>query len=770
MSGSLVSRLQDRIGDARRGLKNARELLKHGRLGPDWRTPFETAWADHRVTLRHYPASAESVGAPVRPLLLVPPLMVTAEIYDISPDLSAVGYLTGQGADVWLADFGAPELVAGGLERTLDDHVLAISECVDRIVEATGAEVHLVGYSQGGMFCYQTVAFRKSLGVASVSAFGAPVDIRRNLPIQMHESLVARVISVLRRMIGRPLDAIRGLPGTFSSRAFKLLAPRQEVRHLIQMLGILHDRDALVAVEPKRRFLGGEGFIAWPGPALRTFIDQFVVQNRMKQGGFVIAGRTVSLSDITCPIVCFVGTRDDLAYPDSVRAIRVAAPDAPLTIVELDVGHFGLVIGTRALDDSWPVLLRHAAEADGVLKMRPRSAEPLLSERATSAGADLWARVGKVGVDLGEAFDTMRLSLPRLVRLMRLRPDARLSFSRVLARQARLRPDETFFLWRRRAYTYREASAHLGALMQALIAAGVGPGARVALDLESGPELLTAVGALNRLQAVALVGPGARTPEGASVDFVITSNVPATTTGPRVLLYARARDAYGWDSEAAEVDLGIGVVDLDAYLTNTKSLASAVAKTQMPDGWRADGGTGGELAVVFVDANGRSRSVSNRRWMALALRSANIVRLRPDETVWSCMSLHTPEGLLHAVGGALVGGARLGLGELRDDASVLPTFRPSFLQDIRNIGANIALLDAPTARVVIDQAPGADPTRHALRLFVGPGLDGPLAERLTNRFGQRVAVIDTLERRGRGRGSRFVGGAKISSPNRSEGK
>ena len=80
-------------------------------------------------------------------------MMLAAEVYDVSPTTSAVTLLREHGVDPWVVDFGAPEREEGGLERTLADHVLAVSDAVDRVREATGRDVHLAGYSQGGMFC-----------------------------------------------------------------------------------------------------------------------------------------------------------------------------------------------------------------------------------------------------------------------------------------------------------------------------------------------------------------------------------------------------------------------------------------------------------------------------------------------------------------------------------------------------------------------------------------------------------------------------------------
>ena len=49
-----------------------------------------------------------------------------------------------------------------------------------------------------------------------------------------------------------------------------------------------HDREALIGHERQRRFLGGEGFVAWSGPAIVDVLHQVIIQNRMMVGGFVV--------------------------------------------------------------------------------------------------------------------------------------------------------------------------------------------------------------------------------------------------------------------------------------------------------------------------------------------------------------------------------------------------------------------------------------------------------------------------------------------------
>src|SRR5258706_13251022 len=120
--------------------ENALEIARAGRLTAPYGAPFEVAHEDRVYKLRRYERTSRAVDAP---LLLVPPLMVASEVYDISPDASAIAYLSRAGVDVWLVDFGAPERAEGGMDRTLDDHVRAVAGAIAHVRATTGHDVHI---------------------------------------------------------------------------------------------------------------------------------------------------------------------------------------------------------------------------------------------------------------------------------------------------------------------------------------------------------------------------------------------------------------------------------------------------------------------------------------------------------------------------------------------------------------------------------------------------------------------------------------------------
>src|SRR5690606_35483165 len=231
--------------------------------------------------------------------------------------------------------------VPGGLERPISDHVLAVDDAVDRIREATGRDVHFAGYSPGGMFAYQAAAYRRSDGVASPVPFRRPADTIVGLPFGLPRWLASEGAEHIP-------DALLGgfaVPGWVTRIGFQVLSPVKSVRSRIDFLMQLHDRERLAPRERQRRFLEREGWVAWPGPALGEFIRQFIQHNRMLTGGFVIGDRLVTLADITCPVLTFVGEVDEIASPPMVRGIRRAAPRARVYEASLPAGHFGLVVG-----------------------------------------------------------------------------------------------------------------------------------------------------------------------------------------------------------------------------------------------------------------------------------------------------------------------------------------------------------------------------------------------------------------------------------------
>ena len=127
-------------------------------------SPFQVVESVPMYRLRRYfPPDNRNGQTPLGPpVLMVHPMMMSADMWDVTREDGAVGILHQAGLDPWVIDFGSPDRIEGGMERTLADHIVAVSEAIDTVKKATGQDVHLAGYSQGGMWAYQTAGYRRS--------------------------------------------------------------------------------------------------------------------------------------------------------------------------------------------------------------------------------------------------------------------------------------------------------------------------------------------------------------------------------------------------------------------------------------------------------------------------------------------------------------------------------------------------------------------------------------------------------------------------------
>ena len=712
--------------------QNAFEVARFGGLETDEQpSPFEVAAARPVFRLRHYYAS-EAAGPPV---LLVPPLMLSADVYDVSPASSAVSVLHREGADPWVVDFGAPEREEGGLERDLADHVVAVSEAIDLVRRATGSDVHLGGYSQGGMFCYQAAAFRRGDGIDSVIAFGSPVDTRIALPLGIPEEVAETAAGALAEVFGRT-----NVPAWMSRTGFRLLDPVKDLRQRLDFVRQLHDREALLPRERQRRFLMGEGWVAWPGPAVADFMRQFIAHNRMLQGGFVIEDRMVTLADIARPVLTVVGEVDEIAPAPAVRAIVRAAPRAEVYELALRVGHFGLVVGSAATATTWPAVAAWARwrAGDGELppairRVYDAEEEPEAPGVGTRVGVGLELAAG-VGGGLvrslaGAASRTangvralaeeVTGQLPRLARMGRLEPRTRVSLGLLLDEQARRAPESEFFLFEDRAYSHEAVKRRVDNVVRGLVSLGIRQGEHVGVLMSTRPSGLSVVAALNRLGAVGVLmrpdGPVAREAELGAVTRVVAD--------PE--LAGRAREAgvaevlvLGGGGE--ERDLGAGVIDMERIDPD---------RVELPAWYEANPGRAADLAFILFTGEGertRANRLTNGRWALSAFATASAAALSEADTVYAVTPIYHPSGLLMSMGGAIAGGARVAIARDFDPAT--------FWAEVRRYGITVASYTWTMLREIANAPEDPGEHHHPVRLFIGAGMPRGLWRRVARRF------------------------------------
>ncbi|MBM7367260.1 AMP-binding protein [Gordonia hydrophobica] len=708
--------------------QNGLEVLRMGGLDTGTEpTPYKVVETEKMYRLRRYFPDDPGDGCPN--VILIPPMMVSANVYDVTQQNGAVSVLHRHGVIPWVVDFGSPDHEEGGMERTLTDHVVAISRVIDLVRSVTGRDVHLGGYSQGGMFAYQTAAYRRSAGLASVVTFGSPVDVLAALPLGLPANLVVPGAEFVADNVFNRL----WIPSWLARTGFQLADPVKTAKSRIDFLRKLHDRDALLPREDQRRFIEQEGWVAWSGPAVAELLRQFVVHNRMMSGGFVIDGDVVSMTEITCPVLAFVGETDDIGQPLAVRGIVRAAPLADVYESALPVGHFGLVVGSTAGRLTWPTVGEWIRWREGSAD-EPENIAPMRTDRTESGTGINWTdrltygvgQVAGAGTAVSKEFvdavnslqrttravatESVR-TVPRLFRLGQIQPSTRVSLGKLMSENARRTPHDELFLFEDRILTHAQVNTRIDNVVLGLIESGIRPGVHVGVMMDPRPSALVTIAALSRLGAVAvLLSSGDSLSEMlAMADTRVIVADPDHLDGAAAVC-DRVLVLGGGSGDARVIERADGehIVDMEKI---------DPSRVRQPAWYRPDPGLAGDLAfVVFTETQGRLNrwAITNHRFAMSALGAAAAAGLSNRDTVYCLPPLHHASGLLTTLGATAAGRSRIALSTGMDPAR--------FAREVRRYGVTVVSYTWNMLAEIMD-APEFDASRlGSVRLFMGSGI------------------------------------------------
>lgn len=326
---------------------------------------------------------------------------------------------------------------------------------------------------------------------------------------------------------------------------------------------------------------------------------------------------------------------------------------------------------------------------------------------------------------LGRMLDSVAPQLPRLSRLASIRSDTPISPGSAVQEKADENPEDTFFLFDGRAYNYREANVRIDNIVRGLLSCGVRHGDHVGLLMETRPSAVASAVALSRLGAVVvLLRPDAsikRQLELSPIDHLLSDPENGE----------RARKAFGRDvlvlgGGGDPRSLADGLIDMEAIDPD---------EITPPDWYRPNPGRAGELAMVFITGDGERLGMSrvtNRRWATSAYGTASATALTSRDTVYCMSPTHHATGMLVCVGGALVAGARLAMGQGFD--------LETFWGDVRRYGVNVVFYSGTLLHALVNAPREPAERDHPIRLFAGSGMPQGLWHRVVERFRPAPAI------------------------------
>jgi len=281
-------------------------------------------------------AIAEKDGAMLRDyggsgptVLFVPSLINPPNVLDLG-DRSLLRWLSARGRRVLLLDWGSPDATRQGL--SVGGHVAQI---LLPLMRGLDEPVDLVGYCLGGTMALAAAQLGPAQSVATLAApwlfSGFPDESRADLARLWRDSKVlVESLGVL------PMEALQS--------AFWSLDPARTVAKFEALAEM--DSDALAAFVALEDWANDGPPLA--GAAARELFEDFFAGDLPGQGMWRVAGETIDPARLTIPFLNIVSTRD--------RIVPQASAAAAGERLDLEAGHVGMVVGSRAEAALWEPL------------------------------------------------------------------------------------------------------------------------------------------------------------------------------------------------------------------------------------------------------------------------------------------------------------------------------------------------------------------------------------------------------------------------------
>ncbi|HEX4871226.1 MAG TPA: alpha/beta fold hydrolase [Nevskiaceae bacterium] len=371
-------------------------LFLRGVLVQSGQTPYEVLLEDDPMRLRWYPVPDESrlpledgQFLPVRrerhplPLVLIPPLGVTSETFDLLPQRSLVRYFAARGFQTYLVDWGEPERRHARLG--LEDYALRLlGRALEEVRRHSGVQaVSLFGWCMGGLLALMHAGATGDARIRNLVTVASPIDLRSGGLVGRSTALLNGPARLIRRFTGfrlAHLDPERWqLPGWATTWSFRLTDPVGSITTYWDLLTRLWDREFVERHATTADYLNN--MLVYPVGVLREMVVQMGIDNRLSEGQIQVGRQVADLARIQANLLVMAGNADVLVSPAAARRSLdlVSSEDRQFRLAP--GGHMGVVLGRQAQAEVWEPsaqwldlrsALQPGDEASPLPKRRPR--------------------------------------------------------------------------------------------------------------------------------------------------------------------------------------------------------------------------------------------------------------------------------------------------------------------------------------------------------------------------------------------------------------
>ena len=331
-------------------------------------TPYETLLSGDPMSLRYYPPPYEDTiplsngeTMPVQrkrhavPLVLVPPLGVTTESFDLMPHRSLARFFAARGYHVYMIDWGIPERRHATL-RLKDYSIDMFSEAIAEVRKHSGVEeVSLMGWCMGGLLSLMYAGGSGDTKIRNLITIASPIDFRSSgLPATLGR-IIQKPAELIRRYTPLRIQDMNPIslqmPGWVTTLGFKLTDPIGSVTTYWNLAKRLADREFVESHSTTADYL--DHMLVYPVGVLQDMFVHAVIDNQFADGIMSLGDSDADLSTIKANYLAYAGSTDHIVPVDvaSKSAELVGSESSEFRIAP--GGHMGVILGSKAAHEVW---------------------------------------------------------------------------------------------------------------------------------------------------------------------------------------------------------------------------------------------------------------------------------------------------------------------------------------------------------------------------------------------------------------------------------
>jgi polyhydroxyalkanoate synthase len=343
-------------------------VFKRDQLVQSGRTPFELVHQGDPMSVRHYDLAdedaielADGSSLPVQtpqylvPLVLIPPLGVTTEAFDLMPNRSLARYMAARGFKTYMIDWGKPDRRHARLGLA-DYSDSMMNEALAAIRTHSGAQqVSLMGWCMGGLLAIIHAGYRKDPRIVNIVTVASPIDLQGGGIIAGAGQAVNAPVKLLRKLSDfrlHSLDPARlHVPGWMTTIIFKMTNPVGSFTTYWDLLTKLWDREFVESHSTTSDYLNN--MLAYPGGVLRDMVVRVGVDNQLASGAIELGKKVSRFRNIYASLLVFAGEKDALVSASTAEGLVALVSSADKKFAVAPGGHMGVILGSQAQKFVW---------------------------------------------------------------------------------------------------------------------------------------------------------------------------------------------------------------------------------------------------------------------------------------------------------------------------------------------------------------------------------------------------------------------------------